>query len=60
MIYIQNPTKTENVLLLEIEILTYQLEKTELIGKIILQKRSKQDFFKMKLRLEWVEGKIKI
>ena len=59
MFYIEKPTATENVLLLQIEILSYKVEKTELIGKIILQKRTEQDYKDMAKRLRWVEQRMK-
>ena len=59
MFYIEKPTPTENVLLLQIEILSYKVEKTELIGKIILQKRTEQDYKDMSKRLRWVEQRMK-
>ena len=59
MFYIEKPTPTENVLLLQIEILSYKVEKTELIGKIILQKRTEQDYKDMTKRLRWVEQRMK-
>ena len=59
MFYIEKPTPTENVLLLQIEILSYKVEKTELIGKIILQKRTEQDYKDMAKRLRWVEQRMK-
>ena len=58
MIHIDDPTPNENILLLEIQILTYEVEKTELIGKIILQKRTNKDYINMALRLEWVKIQI--